>query len=150
MRITDAFRGEHGALNAQLDHLEARLAVGDDLPALRAAAAMLGAALRRHAELEDRLLFDAADAAAEAELPALRAMRGEHEEIARLLDALASTRDIRDARELLVDVIDVARLHFLKEEEVAFELVEGMLGEARLLELGGAWGARRGVHLSHR
>jgi hypothetical protein len=61
MKITDAFIGEHAVLYCQLDHLETAVPAAKTLGEIKALAALLEAALRSHAALEDELLFNGLD-----------------------------------------------------------------------------------------
>jgi hemerythrin-like domain-containing protein len=145
MKITDAFRGEHGVFYAQFDHLENALQLPGGVDCLRAVAAMLAAALETHAHLEDELLFDRllADAA-----PGPAAvMEQEHREIEDTLRACLVATDATEAATLLRDAISMAREHFLKEETVAFPLAEERLDDVTLHALGHDWAMRRAVLL---
>ena len=51
--------------------------------------------------------------------------------------------DLEEARGLLLHLIDVARPHFAKEEDVLFPMAETALPEATLLRLGEEWASRR-------
>jgi iron-sulfur cluster repair protein YtfE (RIC family) len=146
MKITDAFRGEHGVFYAQFDWLEAALDVPGSVERVRDLAAMLGAALEPHAQMEDELLFDMLGA--EGRTGAFAVMRAEHERIEEALQSASWASDAARAAELLLQAIEQAREHFLKEEQVAFPLAEQVLGSARLHALGDVWAARRAVSLA--
>ena len=54
----------------------------------------------------------------------------------------------KDSRVLVLDVIEAARLHFMKEERMAFPTAEQLLGQTELLRLGERWAEARGVWLA--
>jgi len=70
-------------------------------------------------------------------------MREEHLDIEASLARALETGDVDEARDLLLHVIDVARPHFAKEEDVLFPLAERALAEETLLRLGERWAERR-------
>lgn len=143
MRITDALLGEHGVLYALFDRIEADLEGGAD-PAPHAR--ILEAVLRSHARTEDELLFEEMASREGGDGGPAPAMIEEHEEVAALLDR-AGTSDGDELRQVLTEVMALARDHFRREEDAAFPVAETMLGDARLRELGAEWGARRRVSL---
>jgi hemerythrin-like domain-containing protein len=145
MKITDAFLGEHGVFYAQFDHLEQVLAVPMELERVRGLARMLASALAPHAHMEDELLFDSLGD--EHRGGAIAAMYEEHDEIEGLIHEAIDGTDAAAVRELLLEVIRMAREHFLKEEQIAFPMAEELLGEATLRELGARWAEHRAVRL---
>ena len=58
MRITDLLRGEHGALHAQLDRVEAMLLDVRSVDEVRWRAAGLLFSLKSHAHIEEELLME--------------------------------------------------------------------------------------------
>ena len=145
MRITEALLGEHGALNALFDRIEASADAAADGSAVRAMAGMLAAALVSHAEIENDLLFDAMEAAPAAARAPIVAMREEHGDIEDTVAEAADTPDAARAGALLRDAVALARDHFAREEHLLFPLANQVLGDAALEELGAAWGTRRRV-----
>ncbi len=146
MRITDALLGEHGVFYAQFNACEELIETAD-ADAVRRAAALIASALKPHAQLEDELLFDPLVERADRELDIFPLMEQEHAMIADLLDQIQRTRTVVEARELLLEAIDLARVHFMKEERIAFPRAEQELDETELLRLGRQWSERRGVTL---
>jgi len=142
MKITDVLRGEHGPLYALLGHLEDS-APQWELADLLLAGRTVESALLSHAELEDELLFAPVEARMGAGGPA-QAMREEHEEIDGRFAALRGAADERAARAVVLDLVRLAREHFLKEEEVLFPLAENLLPGEELERAGDEWAARRG------
>lgn len=144
MKITDALRAEHRELTARLDHLEQLLRAGAPLAPLRAGAAQLTGALLSHAHIEDELLFSALESRIGAGNGPLAVMRAEHEEIDRGLAAIGARQDAGDVREDLAQVIEVARQHFAKEDEVLFPMAEEVLDRGALEQLSAELLRRRG------
>lgn len=144
MKITDALLGEHGVFYAQFSHLEQVVPELGDLALVQAQAALLTAALETHAHLEDELLFAALEPQLGQGGP-LAVMRMEHRQIEEGLARLLGLGELAPARQLLLQVVQVARDHFAKEEQVLYPMAQQALGEARLAELGARWAAQRQV-----
>jgi len=143
MTITDALRGEHAVFYLMFDRVLGRGAPTEDLEVAATSRALHGTILA-HAGAEDELLFQALDPYFPGAGP-LSCMREEHEEIERAFAAAAQGGPA--ARPALARAVELARDHFLKEEEVLFSLAEQHLDSRRLTELGTEWAARRGVRL---
>ena len=142
MKITEEFIGEHAVFYPQLGLLERATATYATAGEARSQAALLAAALKSHAALEEELLFIEMESLPEAGDP-IAAMRSEHLDIEASLSRACETDDLKEARDLLLHVVDVARPHFAKEEDVLFPLAEQLLDEGTLLELGDRWAGRR-------
>lgn len=142
MRITDAFIGEHAVLYPQLAHIDGDAPAYEAVECAHAHAGLLASALASHAALEEELLFVELDRLPEAAGP-LAVMREEHLDIETSLARALETRDVGEARDLLLHVIDVARPHFAKEEDVLFPMAERALAEETLLRLGERWAEQR-------
>jgi len=136
MKITDAFLGEHAVLYPLLDRLERA-----DSGEVRAQAALLAAALHPHATLEDELLFDEVEPHLGSAGGPLAVMRAEHEEVKATLDALLEGR--ADPAPLVRRLVEVARAHFAKEEQILFPLAEDLLSAEALEAAGERWAERR-------
>jgi hemerythrin-like domain-containing protein len=106
---------------------------------------LLAAALVPHAEIENELLFDPMEAAMGGGSGPPAAMREEHEEIEEQLAEVGMETDPERARTILLDAIRLARIHFEKEERIAFPLAEDVLGNRALEEQGIEWANRRRV-----
>lgn len=135
MKITDALKDEHRILRARLDSLERLLDTDASLSDLRAAALQLSGGLQSHAHFENDLLFPALEVHIGAGGP-LAVMRAEHEEIERGVAALSAGQSAEEARETLAQVLEVARSHFAKEDEVLFPMAENFLDADVLEDLG--------------
>lgn len=144
MKITDALLGEHGVFYAQFSHLEQVVPQLADLAVVQAQGALLTAALETHAHLEDELLFSALEPHLGQGGP-LAMMRMEHQQIEEGLARLPGLGELVPARQLLLQVVQVARGHFAKEEQVLYPMAQQALGDAKLVELGTLWAAQREV-----
>jgi hemerythrin-like domain-containing protein len=142
MKITEALLAEHATIYAQLDFLERAAGSGADPRDVRAQAALLGAALHSHAGLEDELLFDELEPHVGPDGP-LALMRAEHEDVKATLEALERLAAGDDPAPLLRHLVEVARSHFGKEEQVLFPMADSVLGEAELEAAGDRWAERR-------
>lgn len=145
MRITDAFRGEHGVFYAQFDLIERIVPTAESAAEVRALAEMLAAAVVPHAKLEDELLFDPLEEVAGPDADPMEIMRFEHEEIESSLVRATTSRDLIKARELLLQAVERAREHFGKEELVVFPLADREIDREKLEQLGEQWASRRAV-----
>ncbi len=148
MKITDALLGEHGILYAQFDYLEEMLRSSPTLEQVHSAAAVLASVMKPHADLEEELLFAPALERMGHPHAALDVMREEHEEVKEHIVAAGNATRVGVATEELLRALDLARYHFLKEEQVTFPLAEQLLGAGELERLGDEWAARRAVVLA--
>ena len=144
MKVTEAFLGEHAVFYAQFDHLEKSLATAPSLEWVKAQAQLLQPAIASHAQLEDELLFTTLEKQMGPGGP-VAVMRMEHEEIEGTLAAIPEIQDLEPARGRLLGVIQTARQHFAKEEQVLFPLAGQMLNVDQLNRLGEGWAERRKV-----
>jgi regulator of cell morphogenesis and NO signaling len=146
MKITEALLGEHGVLYAQFDHIEQAVPWAESLAWLKAQGALIKAAVETHAQIEEELLFKALEPHLGGGGP-LAVMRMEHEEIEGGLSALPDAEDLETAGHHLLKVVQVARQHFAKEEQVLFPMAEQVLGLGQLTDLGERWALERKVSL---
>lgn len=142
MQITHALLGEHAILYKLLDHLEASLA-GWELADCQAWGKLLERALASHAEIENRLLFNALEPALGTTGGPLAVMRMEHEIIEGAIGRLPAATSADEARGLLREIAGTARAHFAKEERVLFPMAAQVLGGAELDSLGARWSGER-------
>lgn len=136
MDILEALREDHRTLRAAMDRLAAGAA---DIEQLRRFATDLLA----HARDEDDLLFVALEEGLPANHGPLAVMRHEHEAIDAGLVALVEAPGSAPAPAGLAALLDLARGHFLKEEQVLFPFAERLFDRERLLRLGAELEARR-------
>jgi len=147
MRITDALLGEHGVFYAQFDHLEQAVPAAETLAQVKDQAALLAAALKPHANLENDLLFAALEPHLGPMGP-LAVMRMEHDEIEGTLARVQEVKDLAGAQDLALHAIQVARDHFAKEEQVLFPMAQQVLSAEALAQLGAQWAEQRQVRLA--
>lgn len=129
---------------AQFDYLEQAVPAVEDLAVLKTQAAMLASALATHAQLEEELLFQALDPDANAMGP-LTVMREEHEQVEGGLSEIPGLADLAKAQQRLLHVVEVARQHFAKEEQILFILADQSLDDEALNDMGAKWAKRRKV-----
>ncbi len=146
MKITDAFLGEHAVFYAQFDHMELTVPSEDSVTQVKTQAAVLGAALAGHAQLEEELLFQKLETHIGPGGP-LAVMRMEHEQIEENLARLPDLETLEDARTVLLQTVKVAREHFAKEEQILYPLAERTLGIDHLTQLGEQWAGVRKVFI---
>ncbi len=147
MKITDALLGEHAVFYAQFDHLKQAVPQVETLAQVKSQGAMLAAALASHAQLEEELLFTTLEPYIGPMGP-LAVMRMEHEEIEQTLERLPAAQELDQARELLLRVIEVAREHFAKEEQILYRMASQSLPAETLTDLGAQWAVRRAIVLA--
>ncbi len=147
MIITDAFLGEHAVFYALFLHMEQTKPTADALAQVKSQGAMLAAALAGHAHLEEDLLFKTLEPHIGSMGP-LAVMRMEHNQIEGGLERLPAAQELEQARELLLQVVEVARGHFAKEEQVLYPMASQALSTETLIDLGAQWAARRAVTLA--
>ena len=142
MRITDALLGEHSVIDRLLDHV-GRRASGWNLEQARSGGALLAAALKAHAAIEEKLLFQALEQALGHEPTPLAVLRLEHEEIEAALDQVTSAESVEELRPLLGRLVELTGDHFAKEEGLLFPLAHHHLDDETLNRLGARWTASR-------
>ncbi|MBE2232921.1 MAG: hemerythrin domain-containing protein [Anaerolinea sp.] len=144
MKITDAFLAEHAMLYAQFDYLQQATPAAANLAVVHSQAATMTATLASHAHLEDELLFTALDAQMGPMGP-VAVMRMEHDQIEALLEQVLAAQELAAAQRLMQQTLQLARIHFAKEEQVLFPMAQQVLDERTLTQLAGQWAQRRGV-----
>lgn len=142
MKITDAFIGEHAVLYAQLDHLDEAVPAARTMGEIKAMAALLEAALKSHAELEDDLLFNGLEPGLD-QMGKLEKVQHEHDAICKGLDQVRASRTRKDAQRRLLNVVHLTRKEFDLEDRILFRLAEDLLREDTLRKLGRQWAQRR-------
>jgi hemerythrin-like domain-containing protein len=147
MNITDALLGEHAVFYALFAHMDQSVQTAESTSQVRIQGAMLAAALAGHAHLEEDLLFKTLEPHIGSMGP-LAVMRMEHDQIEGGLERLSAARELEQARELLLQIVEVARGHFAKEEQVLFPMASQALSTETLIDLGEQWAKRRAVTLA--
>ena len=147
MKVTDAFLGEHAVFYAQFNHMEETIPDAPSTCVVRTQSSMLGAALASHAQLEDELLFVPLEPHMGVHGGPLAVMRMEHSQIEGGLERLSTCEDLDEAKNLLLGIIQTAREHFAKEEQILYPIAHQALGEAGLTQQGDEWAKRRVVNI---
>ncbi len=145
MQILEALLGEHGTFYAQLQHLEQVIPMATALTQIQNPVALLTAALATHARIEDELLFTALEPYLGVQVGPLAVMRMEHDQIDNILTRVAEVGDLAQARSLVLQVTQIARDHFAKEEQVLFPMAKRALDGNTLTQLGREWAEQRNV-----
>lgn len=143
MLIVDALLAEHGVFYLMMGYMERSLPALDSISSLRNQIAGFAFALESHATLEDELLFNALEPHLGTQGGPLMVMRMEHDQITDLLGKIRCDNELDSARPLVRQMIQVARGHFQKEEQVLFRMARQFLDEAELSALGSQWAQRR-------
>ena len=144
MKITDAFIAEHAVLYAQLDHLEDAIPAAKTAGEIKAMAALLEAALRSHAALEDELLFNGLEPGLD-QMGKLEKVQHEHDAICKGLELVRHTRTRKDAQRRLLNVVHLTRKEFDLEDRIIFRLADEIMNDGTLQRLGKAWAKQRSV-----
>lgn len=144
MKLTDALLGEHAVIYELFDFVRDTITKSDDLTVLRSAITVLERLLVSHAQIEEDLLFPALDPHL-GEMGPLTVMRAEHREIHDLLEAVGRAGDVEAVKSIISRLLNVAREHFHKEEQVLFAMARQFLNEEDLTNLGDEWAASRNV-----
>lgn len=143
MLITDALLGEHSVFHLLMQHIGQSLPDFDSTPALQRELAAFAFALESQARLEDELLFAALEPRLGIQGGPLAVMRMEHNRITKLFERIQSAADLELGRALAVQMIEVCRDHFQKEEQILFHMARKFLGEEELSALGAQWLGQR-------
>jgi hemerythrin-like domain-containing protein len=101
-------------------------------------AKMVKELLNRHADVEDNLVYVTLDHALDFQ-GKLNHLFQEHREVDFCFDNVPSAEDLPHARTLLKRALKASREHFLREERVIFPLIEQVLTNETLIELGYLW-----------
>ncbi|MCB1021558.1 MAG: hemerythrin domain-containing protein [Bryobacterales bacterium] len=145
MTITQALRGEHGAINPLLDLIESEEASAS-LETLQAFTRMLTATLLTHAGIEDDVLRPSIIDYLPTP-PGGPTALSDHERIARLVGRAKAASTASEAGDALRAAIAETRLHFKKEEAKIFPIAERQLSESTQRRLAEQWAQIRGVDL---
>jgi hemerythrin-like domain-containing protein len=144
MKITEALLRDHKVFYSQFEDLENALLSHSALPEIESQIDALTASLETHAQLEDELLFAALEPYIGQTGP-LAVMRMEHSEIENTFAELQQAADYAATEEWVSHLLQVARPHFAKEEQVLFPTAEQVLDSNTLEQLGAQFSNRRRV-----
>lgn len=146
MKLTDALKGEHGAMNPLLSFIRARVHSAS-IEEVRVLAACLESVLISHADIEDAILRPPIEEHLPVPPPGPDGSPGptDHQVIRQMLTGALTAASLEEARRLLLQTVDAALKHFAKEETRIFQIAEREMSGGMLVELGAEWAARRGV-----
>ncbi len=147
VKLTDALLGEHGALYALFDRVEAVTATATRVVQIQEATAALSAVVLSHSNLEEELLFPALETHMGTAGP-LAVMRTEHIEIEQALRQLEAAQNLDEGADYIARALSILRDHFQKEEEVLFSIARQTLDEETQIRLGKAWAKARRVTIA--
>lgn len=148
MKLTDALKGEHGAMYPLLAFIREQVQ-RSTIEEIRAMAGCLESVLISHADIEDAILRPPI----EEHLPVPPSNPDgtpgltDHQVIRGLLTGVMAATEVDEARRLLQETIADTYKHFEKEETKIFAIAEREIPLEVQVELGVGWAARRGVRL---
>lgn len=142
MKITEALFAEHAVFHTLFDHVEQIVPRARTAAEVRSLSTLVEKVLAPHSQAEDKLLMEALDPCIE-EFGQCRTFHEEHDQIEELLRLVHSARSLKQARQILLAAITIARGHFDKEERIVFPLAEKVLKARTLEELGARWRQQR-------
>jgi hemerythrin-like domain-containing protein len=138
MKITDALVAEHTIFLAVFDQIERVLPSLTTQTEVRTMACVIEGLLKEHAARENSLAYLALDHVL-AEQGQLNRMHQDHHEIDTRLKQAQEAKTCAEARRLVKASLMAAREHFHLEEKIIFPLLERVLHQDTLGELGRAW-----------
>ena len=138
MKITQALVAEHTIFLTVFDQIERVLPSLTTPIEVRTMASIVEGLLETHAKTETNLAYLALDhvLAANGEL---KRMHQEHQEIDDRLRKVHAAKTCAEARRLLKAALVTSREHFHGEERSVFPLLEKVLQEETLSQLGETW-----------
>jgi iron-sulfur cluster repair protein YtfE (RIC family) len=147
VNLIDALLAEHGVFYVLFDQLEESASKAETAAEVRNAVGMLTTALMSHAHIENELLFSALEERLGPAGP-LAVMRAEHDELDRTLQEAAKAEQLSEIVNKVLHALQLARVHFSKEEQVLFQMARQILGDDALVGLGRRWADVRRVAIA--
>ncbi len=144
MKITEALVAEHTIFLSVFDQIERALPTLTTPAEVRTMAGVIEGFLEGHGKTETNLAYLALDHVLEHN-GELNRMHQDHHEIDDRLRQVHTARSCAEARRLLRLAIKASREHFAGEERNVFPLLEKLLQEETLTELGRSWMRREAV-----
>jgi len=142
MSIVSVILGEHAVLQHMFSEVDRALVETRALPEVLRHGRVLQSLLLGHAKLEDRHLMPALERDLGPQGPILHS---EHQEIDDLFRSFKRSKTRDEAARRLLEVIDVAREHFAKEEQLVLKLLSD-LSPALQSKIARLWIADRGLN----
>ncbi len=138
MKITEALIAEHNIFLGVFDQIEHALPSLTTSAEVMTMARIVEGMLEGHAKSETNLAYLALDHVMEHN-GELKRMHQDHHEIDDRLRQVHTANTCAEARRLLKTAITASREHFRGEERSVFPLLEQVLQEETLAELGQSW-----------
>ena len=138
MKITEALVAEHTIFLSVFDQIERALPSFTTSAEVSTMARIVEGMLEGHAKSETNLAYLALDHVMEHN-GELKRMHQDHHEIDDRLRKVHTANTCAEARRLLKTAITASREHFRGEERSVFPLLEQVLQEETLTELGQSW-----------
>jgi hemerythrin-like domain-containing protein len=132
MKITDRLKVEHGVFLRQLRYLEQLLEHDAPKAVLATVVETIAKAEEHHTMIEDRLLYPELTKVFGEDLPALRELAQEHDQVRRLVATIRSGDFDGDVVHRFLQAL---RVHLEREIHQVFPLVEEILSPERLASL---------------
>jgi hemerythrin-like domain-containing protein len=148
MKITEALVAEHTIFLSVFDQIERVLPSLTTPAEVTTMARIVEGLLAGHAETETNLAYLALDHVL-ADNGELKRMHQDHDEIDDRLREVHTANTCAQARRLLKLALGATREHFRGEERSVFPLVEQVLQEETLVQLGQNWLQRQAAPASH-
>jgi hemerythrin-like domain-containing protein len=142
MKITEALVAEHTIFLSVFDQIERVLPSLMTPAEVRTMASIVEGLLEGHAKTETNLAYLALDHVL-ADNGELKRMYQDHQEIDDRLRKVHTAKTCAEARRLLKVTLVGVREHFCGEERSVFPLLEKVLQEETLTELGQSWLGRQ-------
>ena len=138
MKITEALLAEHLVFHNLFDHIEKIAPKLKTLGEVQTVAALTERMLAAHSKTEDDLFISAMEPSFE-QIGHCDTFHHEHELIEQNLALVRKSKQLKQARLLLLTTVLLCRSHFDKEERIVFPLAERILKNKTLLDLGQTW-----------
>ena len=144
MKITEALFAEHLVFHNMFDHVEAAAPKLKSLAEVKTLASLVQTLLQAHSEIEDELFIEPLEHCFE-QIGHCQTFHQEHALIERSLKLIQHTKQVKQARALLLGVVVASRKHFDKEERIVFPMAEKILSANTLMALGLSWREQRQI-----
>jgi hypothetical protein len=138
MKITEALMAEHLVFHTLFDHVEKMAPAFKTLAEVRSIAALTECMLAAHSKTEDELFIEPMEPSFE-QIGHCDTFHHEHNLIEQNLALVRKSRQVKEARHLLLATILMCRSHFDKEERIVFPMAERILKSKTLTDLGQTW-----------
>jgi hemerythrin-like domain-containing protein len=145
MKITEALVAEHTTFLVVFDQIERALPSLSTPAELKTMAGIVEGLLESHAKTETNLAYLALDHVLQHN-GELKRMHQDHKEIDERLLKVHTAKTCAEGRRLLKGVLAGCREHFQLEERNVFPLIEKLLQEETITELGRTWLQRSPSH----